>query len=85
MCASNMIHQAFEEHLFVHLSVIIYCIACFAHHKKNYRAIYNKTKHLNIIMTYFWVSVVYICSLLYCYKDLWFTLQAKNVIALYGS
>ncbi len=61
-------HQAFEEHLFVHLSIIIvlHCITSFD----------NETKHLNIILKqivgkYRAATDIYIIlckSLLYCYK-----------------
>ncbi len=39
-----MVHQAFEECLFVHLSVIneLHCIIGFAPHNKNYRALIIK-------------------------------------------
>ncbi len=87
---SNMIHQAFVEHWFVHLSVIIVlqCNICF-----EIQSFGHKTKHLNInlhrhyfeIQSDIWYlyHVLLVSTLLYCYKDLNFT-SYQNLILLLG-
>jgi len=61
MSVSNMIQQAFDECVFVHLSL---CVLCFE------QSVDHKTKHLNIIFVKTQKKSDSMKVLLYCYTDL---------------
>jgi len=76
---SSMIHQAFGERLFIHLSVIVlHCTVCFGPHNKIYRALIIKlsiqiSSYEDIIGRYrvttdiytHFIKVILYCSLYY--------------------
>ncbi len=81
-------HQTFEEHLFVHRSIIIvlHCIICLETLER------WSSKLLNIILRHYWeiwsenwyLYAFYVSSLLHCYKDLIDLHYNLNFILLSG-